>query len=191
VLPEWPDVRRLTILADHYAFYLQDLQAYGQWMRAHGTDPDLPPSGWTSGAVHIHRIAVEPYSLTVGTARDDGVEAELRLHRAEPTTWVPDADHVVEADLEAPNGDLAVYGPADDPGQELHLSIAPGGYRVRVSYLPSEPPASEANQTGYGDYFIYRVDLWPTSKPSPLAVLKQGPDPWAGLATAERSNLRS
>jgi hypothetical protein len=179
VLPESPDVQRLTVFADHYQFYLQDLQAYGQWMRAHGTDPDLPPAGWTSEAVYIHRIGVEPYSLAVGTARNDRVEAELRLHPAEPSTWVMDAEHVVEADLDVPNGDLAVYGPADDPGQEPHISIAQGRYRVRVSYLPSGPPAAEANETGYGDYFIYRVDLWPASKPAPLAVLKQGPDPWA------------
>jgi hypothetical protein len=148
-------------------------------MRSHATDPDLPAAGWTSEAVYIHRIAVEPHSLAVGTARWDRVGAELRLHPAELPTLVEDAEHVVEADLDVPNGDLVVYGPADDPGQELHISIAQGRYRVRVSYLPSGPPA-EANESEYGDYFIYQVDLWPTSKPAPLAVLKQGPDPWAG-----------
>ena len=148
-------------------------------MRSHGTDPELAPAGWTSEAVHIHRIAVEPHSLAVGTARDDMVEATLRLHPVEPPDEMKDAEHIVEADLDLPNGDMAVYGPADDPGREQHIDIAPGRYRARVSYIPCEPPAPDDN-TGCGDYFIYKVDLWPASEPAALAVLKQGPDPWAG-----------
>jgi hypothetical protein len=65
VLPESPDVHHLTVFADYYQFYLQDLHAYLQWMRSHGADPDLPPAGWTSEAVYIHRIGVEPHSLSV------------------------------------------------------------------------------------------------------------------------------
>ena len=106
-------------------------------MRSHGTDPDLAPAGWTSEAVYIHWIGVEPHSLAVGTARDDMVEATLHSHRAEPRTEMKNAEHVVEADIDVPNGDVAIYGPGDDPGREQRISIAQGRYRVRVSYLPS------------------------------------------------------
>lgn len=177
--PESPDLHSLTVFADYYQFYLQDLQAYLQWLDSDGTDPDLPPAGWTGEAVHIHRIGVEPHSLSIGTARNDRVRATLRFHPAEPPAWAKDAEHVVEADLDVPNGDLAVYGPTDDPDQEPHFSIARGRYRVRVSYIPSVPPAAEASQTGYGDHFLYQVDLWPAITPAPLVVLKQGPNPWA------------
>lgn len=161
-------------------FYLQDLHAHEQWMRSHGTDPGLAPAGWTSEAVYIHRIGVEPHSLAVGTARNDMVETTLSFHPAEPRTRMKDAEHVVEAGIDLPNGDIVIYGPADDPGQKQRISIAPGRYRARVSHIPSGPPTVEANDTGYGGYFIYQVDLWPTSKPVSLAVLKQGPGRWAG-----------
>lgn len=179
VLPESPDVHRFTVFADYYQFYLQDLQAYSQWLGSHGTDPDLPPAGWTRQAVHIYRIGVEPHSLSVGTARNDRVTATLRVHSAEPPAWAKDAEHIVEADLDVPNGDVAVYGPTDNPDREAHISIAPGLYRVRVSYRPSAPPAIETGETGYGGHFIYQADLWPAIMPAPLVVLKQGPNPWA------------
>ncbi len=47
-------------------------------------DPDLAPAGWTSEAVHVHRICVEPHSIAVETARDDMVEMRLCFHPAEP-----------------------------------------------------------------------------------------------------------
>ena len=178
--PESADVHRLAVLADHYQFYLQDLDAHARWMRSHGTDPDLAPAGWTHEAVQIHRIGVEPHSLSVGTARDDMVETTLRIHSTEPKNRAEDAEHVVEADVDLPNGDMVIYGPADDPGQEQHISIAQGRYRVRVSYVPTASPAAGLDDAGYGDYFIYVVDLWPTGKPGPPAVLRQGPSPWAG-----------
>jgi hypothetical protein len=56
----------------------------------------------------------------------------------------------------------------------------PGSYRVRVSYLPSGPPPSGSDQLEPGDHFLYQIDLWPTSRAAPLAVLKQGPRLWAG-----------
>jgi hypothetical protein len=108
------------------------------------------------------------------------VETTLRIHPAEPKNRVEDAEHVVEADVDLPNGDMVIYGPADDPGREQHISIAQGRYRVRVSYVPTAPPAAGPDDAGYGDYFIYLVDLWRTGKPAPLAVLRQGPSPWAG-----------
>jgi hypothetical protein len=180
VLPESPDVDRLIVFADYYQFYLQDLQAYLDWLGSDGTDPDLPPAGWTSEAVHVHRIGVEPNSLSVGTARNDRVEVTLRFHPGEPPAWAAETEHVVEADLDVPNGDLAVYGPTDGPGQEQHITIARGRYRVRVSYIPSEPPTIGASGGGYGDHFIYHADLWPVMTPTPLVVLRQGSNPWAG-----------
>jgi hypothetical protein len=179
VHPESQGASRFAVLADHYQFYLQDLDAHMQWMRSDGIDPVLTAAGWTREASQFHRVAVEPHSLSVGTARDDTVETTLRIHLNEPHSRAQDAEHIVEADIDLPNGDIAIYGPADDPAHEQHVSIPPGLHRARVSYVPTRPPA-EASDVGYGNYFIYQVDLWPTSKPAPLAVLKQGPNPWAG-----------
>jgi hypothetical protein len=108
------------------------------------------------------------------------VETTLRLHLAEPRAGTEDAEHIVEADIDVPSGDMAIYGPADGPGQEVHISITPGRYRARVSYIPSGPPAAGGNDAEYGDHFIYQVDLWPANKSAPVTVPKQGANPWAG-----------
>jgi hypothetical protein len=173
VLPESPEVHRFTVVAEYCQFYLADLQAHEQWMRLHAADPDLSPGGWTREAAQFHLIGVEPHSLSVGTARDDMVETMLRIHPAEPGSRAEDAEHIVEADIDLPNGNIAIYSVADDPSQERRISLAQGRYRVRVSWVLSR--RAEPGDTGYGDYFIYQVDLWPASKSAPLAVLKQGP----------------
>jgi hypothetical protein len=170
----------LLVLADHEQFYVQDLDAHGAWMRIRGGDPDLPPAGWSHDAVHLHRIGVEPHSISVGTARSDVVETMLEFHPAAPEPLLGPAEHVVEADLDCPNGVLSVYGPADDPGQERRVTTpGPGLYRVRVSYLPAEPPGG-FDEDAYGGHFLYRIDLWPAEERTGLAILKQGPRTWGG-----------
>lgn len=149
---------RYSVLADHGQFYVCDLPAHDLWMTAHATDPTLAPAGWTHEAVHVHRIGIEPHSISVGTARTDVVEMTLQVRKAGPQTQIKDAEHVVEADLELPSGDITIYGPADDPADEQHVSIPPGRYRARVSYIPSGPPPG-ADEDEFGDHFIYAVEL--------------------------------
>lgn len=174
-----PGTLQLTVLADHYQFYLQDLAAHGTWMRSHGGDPGLAPAGWTKEAVYDHRIGVEPFSLAVGTADDGTVEVLLSLAPARPAVGPADAEHIVEADLGLPGGDLAISGPADDPGSEQHVPVAPGSYRVRVSYRRTHRPGTTVNGSAPVNDFRYEISLWPVEAPAPLAVLKQGPRQWA------------
>ncbi|MEV4571506.1 hypothetical protein AB0K12_47830 [Nonomuraea sp. NPDC049419] len=169
------DHHRFAVLADYGQFYLQDLDAHAAWMRSHADSG--APAGWTEEAVNSDRISVQPHSIAVGTARSDVVETTVHVHSTTPTANLEEAEHVVEADIELPNGDLAIYGPADDPGQERHIHLEAGRYRVRVSYIPYVPPV-EADELG--DHFLYRIDVWPVDSPAALAVLKQGPSPWAG-----------
>lgn len=135
------------------------------WMQSHSPDPDLPPAGWTEEAVYGHRIGAEPYSLAVGTARRDSVEVSLRICPRAPVADLEGAGHIVEADLGLPGGDLAICGVGDDLGEERHVRVAAGSYRVRVSYLPSGPPPSGSDQLEPGDHFLYQIDPWPTSRP--------------------------
>ncbi|TCN37853.1 hypothetical protein EV644_15022 [Kribbella orskensis] len=164
--------------ADHGQFYLQDFPAYDDWMATHAMDPNLPPAGWTHEAVHIHRIGVEAHSISVGTARDDLVESLINVHASAPVLE-PSAEHVVEADLDVPNGELTVYSPGVDPAEGPTLTVPAVLLRARVSYVPSEPPDIVTNG-GPGDHFLYRIDLWPTGQAREVAILRQGPDPWAG-----------
>jgi hypothetical protein len=139
-------------------------------------DPELPPAGWSEEAVQVHRIGVEPHSISIGTARDDLVESVLTVHAGAPMAE-QGAEHIVEADLDAPTGKLAIYSPGVDPADGPSLSVPACLLRARISYVPSEPPAGDTNG---GDHFLYVIDLWPVDQPQGLNILKQGPSPWAG-----------
>ena len=147
-------------------------------MAEHATDPDLPPVGWTEEAVHVHRIGVEPHSISVGTARDDMVESRIAVHASAPITEST-AEHIVEADLDASTGQIAVSRAGILQEDERSMAVPSGLLRVRVSYIPSEPPAVDSN-SGPGDHFLYQIDLCPTDQARKLAGLKQGPNAWTG-----------
>lgn len=174
-------LRRAVVFADYYQFYVQDVEAHDAEMRAGGgTDVDRVPAGWTEEAVNVHRIGVEPHSISVGTARRDFVETTLEAHTGPPPLELTEAEHIVEADVQIPTGLLHVLGCLEDPAPEHRVEVPPGRYRVRVSYLPSGPPPVEFNPSEPGDHLTYRVDIWAAPEPSALVVVKQGPKQWAG-----------
>lgn len=168
---------KFLIDADHGQFYVQDLDRYDVWMQDQGSDSEQPAAGWTDEAVMIHRIGLEPHSIAVGTARDDLVEAKITVHVSAPELESA-AVHIVEADLDAPTGQLTVSSPGVDPADGPSVAVPAGRLRTRVSYIPSEPPAIDTNG-GPGDHFLYQIDLWPTGQARALVVIKQGPSPWA------------
>jgi hypothetical protein len=171
--------RRATVFADYGQFYVQDAAAHDAEMRAGAAmDPDRPVAGWTDEAVYVHRIGVEPHSISVGTARTDVVETTLHVGTGPPPLRT-EAEHVVEADIYIPNGAISVVGCTDIPGPEHRAPVSAGRHRLRVSYVPCDP-LEKYNPDEPGDHFQYRIDLWPTETPAPLAVLKQGPNTWAG-----------
>lgn len=175
-----PDARYAVVYADFAQFYLCDLEAHQSWMHVGGTaDPRLPAAGWTREASDMHRIGVEPHSISVGTARIDVVETVLQILPDAPGEVRPDAGHVVEADLEVVSGSVSLLGCTQDPGPEDRIGLPAGRYRVRVSYIPSGPPDGSSDVEP-GAHFRYLLDMWPASESSALAVLRQGPFPWAG-----------
>ncbi|MGW7210756.1 hypothetical protein, partial [Streptomyces sp. NPDC054837] len=82
---------------DHGQFYVQDLEPFDAWMAEHATDSDLPRASWTEEAVQVHRIGLEPHSISAGTTRDDMVESQITVHASAPLTE-PTADHIVVAE---------------------------------------------------------------------------------------------
>jgi hypothetical protein len=172
--------RHAVVYASHFQFYVQDVDAYDTWMRAGAAmDPDLPPAGWTEEAGQIHRIGVERYSISVGTARYDFVETVLRIGESAPELDER-AEHIVEASLDVPSGVVSVVGCLEESGPEHRVALPAGSYRVRVSYLPGDPPVESSGDDGAGDHLSYHLDLWPSDHEADLAILRQGPSPWAG-----------
>jgi hypothetical protein len=174
VIEQWHGV----LFADYGQFYVQDADAHGRAMRAGAaTDPDRPAGGWTEEAVALHRIGLEPHSISVATARSDLVETALAVHTGPPLLSA-DAEHVVEADLDVPTGVAWIVGCTEPPRPEDAVTVPPGRYRARVSHVPSAPPAG-SDPDVLGDHFSYRIDLWPAAEPSALSVVRQGLSPWA------------
>src|SRR2546430_16239446 len=104
------EARRAVVFADHGQFYVQDVEAHDQEMRSGGAmDPDRAPAGWTYEAVHLHRIGLEPHSISVGTARSDFVETSLVLHAAPPPA-LPPAEHTFEAAMQSPTTARSIPG---------------------------------------------------------------------------------
>jgi len=171
--------RHIVLFADYAQLYVQDADAHDRVMRAGAAmDPDRPPGGWTYDAVQVHRIALEPHSISVGTAREDLVETALAVHTSPPQLSA-NAEHIVEADLDVPTGIASVVGCTQPPNPENTLTVTPGRYRARVSYLASAPPTGSDPDVS-GDHLRYQIDIWPATQLTALTVIRQGPSPWAG-----------
>jgi hypothetical protein len=103
-------MRQATVNADYGQFYLQDVDAHNAAMRAGAaTDPTRAAGGWTDEAVRLHRIGLEPHSISIGAARSDLVETVLIIHETAPAL-VPEAEHAVEADLDVVTGAVLLVG---------------------------------------------------------------------------------
>ncbi|MBE1578816.1 hypothetical protein ACFORH_20310 [Amycolatopsis roodepoortensis] len=171
--------RHGVLFAEYGQFYLQDVDAHNRAMRdGAAMDPDRPAGGWTEDAVQLHRIGLEPHSISVGTAREDLVETVLAVHTSPPQLTI-NAEHVVEADLDVPTGNVSIVGCTQPPQPEHAVTVTPGRYRARVCYIPSVPPA-DSDPDAPGDHFSYQIDIWPATEPSALTVVRQGTSPWAG-----------
>lgn len=156
---------KLELFANYFQSHLQDDdQALGNLADA-----------WTEDATQRLRIAVAPGVVGVGTARNDTVVAELEVTAVEPALNAALWEHVVEADLHCATGRIVIAGCTDYFPDARRLNVDRGKYRVRVLYGAGTPGYDNA-----GDELAYRIQLWPTVEAQPVAVVKQGPIPWAG-----------
>ncbi len=163
-------VHQFEPYADHLAFVISDAEA---------TEGVFDGDTWVK-ADQAWRIAVERHCLVVGTARYDYVPVALSVWSDVPVLDpLDDYDHVVEADVAIPSGQLAVTGATELSSEVEPVPVAAGKYRVRVGYLQTERRPSKFSEEDPGDHLEYRVAMWPVAEDCAVQVLKQGPDPWA------------
>jgi len=153
------------LFADYFQFYLQD----------DDINVGNVSDAWTPDATQRLRIAVVPSAIAVGTARNDTVSVDVEVLNTSPSMEIDAWEHVVEADLAIQTGRIVVAGCTDYFPGAARLNVPSGVYRVRVLYGDRHSAADSA-----GDRLSYRVQLWPTTSPSAVSVVKQGPVPWAG-----------
>jgi len=145
----------LSVFADYYQFYLLD----------ESVDEDFGAL-WDDEAVE-RLLAVGRSSIGVGTARNMAVPVAVSLFEEAPELD-PDAwDMVNECSLALRSGRLVILGGTDYLPDAPRLPVAPGDYRVRISYAGLDTLSEDGLD---GDDF-YRIDLWPAPL-GPLVIRK-------------------
>lgn len=146
--------KAFELFADFHQFYLWD----------RGMDPEAPED-YTEEDVRL-RIKTGPYVVVIQTERNMTVAVEVEIHDAEPPCHVDGWDHVVEASLHLPTGQLEVQECSGGPVADFGLD--PGWYRVR-SHHGGFGTIDESGLEGDDRYLAV---LWPAT-PAELRVIKQ------------------
>jgi hypothetical protein len=129
-----------------------------------GTAVGPPPNGLISVG---HGIA----AIIVGTSTGV-VTVEVELHRDRPTVADIDRwDEIIEVDLEAPVGDVAVMAlMADPPDLPVLTPSGPGRYRLRVHAAHRD---DDYDIVTYEPVERYLIQSWPATEPQEETVHKQ------------------
>jgi hypothetical protein len=153
--------QKLTVVADHYQFYLEDL-----------TVPHDTASLW-SEQEHDNRVAVLPGLIAVATARYGGdLPVTVVLEAAAPADRDFDGwDHVVECSLVVQGRRLSLTSPEVFGAEAPGLDLSPGTYRARIYYAGLDTIRGGADLEGEDHY---RIVLWPAPA-TPPTLLKCKP----------------
>lgn len=144
----------LELFADYHQFYLWDP----------GTNPQAPED-YTEADVQ-RRIKVEPCVFVIQPERNTTITVMVEVHDREPPYNLDEWDHVAEASLHLPTGQLQVHECTGGPVENFR--ITPGWYRAR-SFHGGFDTIDQWGLTGNDRYLAV---LWPAPS-SDLRVLKQ------------------
>lgn len=146
--------RSYSVFANYHQFYLWDKEIA----------PDAP-TDYTDADVES-RIKAAPNVVVIQPERNMSVSVELEIVPCEPETEFEPWDHIAEASLELPSGQLEIHECTGGPIDRINLK--PGTYRVRTYY----GSLSEISDDGLDGNDHYKLVLWPARSASVL-VLKQ------------------
>jgi hypothetical protein len=146
--------KTLELFADYRQFYLWDP----------GTDPKAPED--YSDEDTQRRIKTGPHAVVILPERNMTVTVEVEIHDTEPPCDADRWDHVAEASLHLPTGQLLVEECTG--GAVADFRIEPGWYRVR-SHHGGFDTIDESGLEG-NDHYL--AALWP-APPAELQVIKQ------------------
>jgi len=146
--------KSVEVFADYHQFYLWDK----------GMSP-LAPEDYSQEDVD-RRIKTGAHVVVVQPERDMSVPVEIEIHDSEPAHNAEEWDHIAEASLHVPTGQLEVHECTGGPVAEFQ--VEKGWYRVRSFHGGFATIAAVG--TDGADY--YRVVLWPAT-PAELRVIKQ------------------
>jgi hypothetical protein len=142
------------VFADYHQFYLWDR---GMTAKA--------PEDYNDDDVK-RRVKTGPHVVVIQPERNATVAVELEIHDAEPRYDATEWDHIAEASLHLPTGQLQVHECTGGPVADLQVD--PGWYRVRS--LHGGFDAIDESRIEGADYYL--VVLWP-APPDDVRVIKQ------------------
>jgi hypothetical protein len=145
--------RRYSIFADYHQFYLWDARVA----------PDAP-TDYSDDDI-AKRIKAAPNIVVIQPERNMQVPVELEVLTEAPPLSFDKWDHIAEASLDLPSGELEVHECTG--GSIDRIAVAAGSYRVRAHFggLDSLSP----NGLEGGDH--YAIAMWPAPS-SPPSILK-------------------
>ena len=144
--------KAIELFADYNQFYLWD-----SGMTAEA------PVDYSEGDVQ-RRIKVGQHVVVIQPERNTTVNVEVEVLEADPGFDLALWDHIAEASLHLPTGQLQVHECTGGPVAEF--AVSPGWYRIRSLGV------GFATVTGIDGNDRYRTVLWPAS-PSEVRVVKQ------------------
>ena len=148
------DHKSVKVFADYHQFYLWDK----------GMTP-LAPEQCSEEDVQ-RRIKTGPYVVVVQPERDMNVSLEIEIHDSEPAYDPAAWDHIAEASLHLPTGQLQVHECTGGPVADF--LVEKGWYRVRSFHGGFDTIAA----VGTDGSDFYRVVLWPAPS-GEVAIVKQ------------------
>ena len=145
--------KAIEVFADYHQFYLWD----------RGKSPEAPT---TYTKDDTRRIKVAPHVVVIQPARNTTVPVAVEVHDSEPPYDASEWDHISEASLHLPTGQLQVHESTGGPVADLKLK--PGWYRVRVF----QAGLSMIDDVGLEGQDHYLAVLWPAREAN-VVVIKQ------------------
>jgi hypothetical protein len=151
--------KAFEVFADYRQFYLWD----------QGMNPQ-PPVDYTDEDCH-RRIKTGPYVVVIQPERSLTVGVEVEIHDTDPGFVAAEWDHIAEASLHLPTGQLQVHECTG--GSVAEFEAEPGWYRVRSLH----GGFASIDEMGLDGSDHYRAFLWP-APPEEVRVIKQWADGW-------------
>jgi hypothetical protein len=149
------------LVADHYQWYLEDANAKPET----AADPEF----WNPAAMS-DAMANAWDMVSLGTVRCGSVVASVAVREDAPEDDIAAWDHVVDAAIEVPSGEMVVAGCTEHRASAERIKVAPGVYNVRAYYGNLDVDDPNATE---GDDF-YNVALWPGSWRERVVVKRYG-----------------
>ncbi len=155
--------KQLDVFADYHQFYLWDS----------AMNP-VAPEEYSKEDV-ARRIKVGPHVVVIQPERSMTVPVEVEIHDCEPKVNLEEWDHVAEASLHLPSGNLQIHECTGGPVADV--SVTPGWYRVRSMHGGLDTIADMVDGDDY-----YRVAIWAAVGRCRSKTARNITRAWSGLA---------